>query len=143
MFAFEEVLNKHSFLFLLDLEIKKAQRYPNYLSLLSLTFGHLNPRPGGNPSISFKTLAHLLKHELRDTDIMGQGGGNQLLIMLPYTDIEAAHKVRGRLEKFLQDYGFGRKGFTIEIDEVCFPTHASDVDELLRMAVNNIREYRS
>jgi hypothetical protein len=89
MFAFGEVLDRQSFLFLLDLKIKKAQRYPNYMSLLSLTFGHLDPLLGQNPSISFKTLAHLLKGELRDTDIMGQGGGNQLLIMLPYTDIAA------------------------------------------------------
>ncbi len=143
MFSFGDVLQRQSFMFLLDLEIKKARRFQDYLSLLSLTFGHLDPAPGQNPSISLKTLANLIKSELRDTDIVGQDGGNRLLVMLPYADTEAAHKVSERLEKFLQDYGFGRNGFTIEIDGVCFPTHATNVDELLQKAGNNIREYRT
>ncbi len=138
MFAFGNVFNRQSFLFMLSLEVKRSRRYQDYLSLLSLTFDHLDPSPGESPSISLKTLAHLIKSELRDTDIVGQDGGNRLLVMLPYADTEAAHKVRGRLEKYLQDYGFGRNGFTIEINEVCFPTHATNADELLRMAGDNV-----
>ena len=141
MFSFGHVFNRQSFLYLLDLEIKRARRYQNYLSLLSLTFGHLDPTPGENPSISLKTLANLVKSELRDTDIVGQGGENRLLVMLPYADMTGVHRARERLEKTLYEYGFGRKGFTIEIDEVCFPTHARNADALLRTVRNNIREY--
>jgi len=54
--------------------------------------------------------------------------------MLPYADTDRAHEVRERSEKILHEYGFGRKGFTIEIDEVCFPTHAKNVVDFLRMA---------
>ena len=133
MFAFGHVLNTESLLFLLNLETKRAQRYQNCLSLLSFTFGHLDPSPGKRPSISFTTLACLLKGELRGTDVVAQGGGNRLLFMLPYADMVRARKVRERSENVLHDYGFGRKGFTIEIDEVCFPTHAKNVDDLLRM----------
>jgi len=133
MFAFGHVLNRESLSFLLNLETKRARRYQNYLSLLSLTFGHLDPSPGENPSISLKTLACLLKGELRDTDIVGQGGGNRLLFMLPQADMAEVHKVRERSERILHDYGFGRNGFPIEIDEVCFPTHAKNTDDLLRM----------
>jgi hypothetical protein len=61
MLTFGHVFNRQSFLLLLELEVKRAQRYQDYLSLLSLTFGHLNPSLGKNPSISFKTLAKLLK----------------------------------------------------------------------------------
>ena len=139
MFAFEDVFNRQSFLFMLDLEIKRARRYQNYLSLLGLTFGHLDPLPGESPSISLKTLANLLKNELRGSDIVGQGAGNRLLVMLPYADIVGVARVRERLEKTLQGYGFGRKGFTIEISEACFPTHATNVDDLLRMAGDNVR----
>ena len=138
MFAFGHVFNRQSFLFLLDLEIKKAQRYQNYLSLLSLTFDHLNPSLGENPSISLKTLANLLKDELRDTDVLGQSGANRLLVILPYADMAGAHNVRNRLEQILQDYGFRQKGANIEIAEVCFPTHATNIDDLLRMAGNNL-----
>jgi PAS domain S-box-containing protein len=133
MFAFGQVLNTESLLFFLNLETKRAQRYQKYLSLLSLTFGHLDPSLGKKPSISLKTLASLLKSELRETDIVGQGGGNRLLFMLPNADTVGAHKVRKKSEKILHDYGFGRKGFGIEIDEVCFPTHAKNVDDVLQM----------
>ncbi len=133
MFAFGNVLNGESFLFLLNLETKRARRYQNCLSLLSLTFSHLNPSLWENPSISLKTLACLLKTEVRNTDIVGQGGGNRLLFMLPYADMAAANKVRERSQKILHFYGFGRSGFPIEIDEVCFPTHTKNVNDLLRM----------
>ncbi|NIS71910.1 MAG: PAS domain S-box protein [Proteobacteria bacterium] len=133
MFAFGHVLNTESLLFLLEMETKRAQRYKNYMSLLSLTFGHLDPSLGKKPSISLKTLASLLKSDLRGTDIVGQGGGNRLLFMLPNADTAGAHKVRERSEKVLHEYGFGRKGFGIEIDEVCFPTHAKNVDDILQM----------
>ncbi len=134
MFAFGHVLNRESLLFLLNLETKRARRYQNHLSLLSLTFGHLDPSLEENTSISLKTLASLLRGGLRDTDMVGQDGGNRLLFMLPYADMERVHKVRERLEKILYEYGFGREGFTVEINEVCFPTHAKNVDDLLRMA---------
>ena len=141
MFAFGNVLNRQSFLFLLDLEIKRAQRYQNLLSLLSLTFGHLNPSVGEDVSISLKTLANLVKGELRETDIVGQAAGNRLLVMLPYADMEGAHTVRERLEKILYEYGFGREGFTVVINEVCFPTHATSFSDLLQMARNNSHKY--
>jgi GGDEF domain-containing protein len=138
MFAFGHVFSKQSFIFLLDLEIKRARRYQNYLSLLSLTFGHLNPSLK-NPNISLKTFASLLKDELRDMDVVGQGGtANRILVMLPHADTAGAHKVRERLGQVLQDYGFGGKGLTIEIGEGCFPTHATNIDDLLRMAGNNL-----
>jgi PleD family two-component response regulator len=138
MFAFGNVCNRQSFLFLLDLEIKRARRYQNYLSLLSLTFGHPNTSLK-NPSVSLKTLVNLLKDELRETDVVGLGAAaNRLLVMLPHADKMGGHKVKERLGQILQDYGFGTKGLTIEIGEVCFPTHATNIDDLLRMAGNNL-----
>jgi len=134
MFAFGNVFNTESFLFLLDLEIKRARRYRNYISLLFLTFGQRAPPPGENPSVSFKTLVHLARDELRDTDIVRQSRANRLMVMLPYADMAVAHKVKERLKKFLQNHGFGRKGFKIDIEEVCFPTHATYTNDLLRMA---------
>jgi len=136
VFAFGNVLNRQSFLFLLDLEIKRAQRYQNFLSLLSLTFGHLDPSVGEDASISLKTLANLVKDELRETDIVGQAAGNRILVMLPYVDMAGAHTVRERLEKILYEYGFGREGFAVVINEVCFPTHATSFNDLLQMAGN-------
>jgi len=138
MFAFGHVFNRQSFIFLLDLEIKKAQRYQNFLSLLSLTFDHLSSSLTDNPSVSLTTMGNLLKDELRDTDVIGQGGTNRLFVMLPYADVGGANKVRKRLEQILRDFGFGAKGFAVEIDEVCFPTHATNIEDLLRIAGNHL-----
>jgi len=60
------------------------------------------------------------------------------MVMLPYADMAVAHKVKERLKKFLQNHGFGRKGFKIDIEEVCFPTSATNTDDLLQMVGNNL-----
>jgi hypothetical protein len=83
-------------------------------------------------------MGNLLKDDLRETDVIGQGATNRLLVMLPYADMMGAHKVRKRLEQILRDFGFGAKGFAVEIDEVCFPTHATNIEDLLRMAGNHL-----
>jgi len=138
MFVFGHVFNRDSFLFLLDLEIKRARRYQNFLSLLSLTLRDLDPSPRENPGVSLKNLAYLLKDELRDTDFVGEGGANRLLVMLPYADMAGVDKVREKLEKIFQDYGFEAEGNAIEIGEVCFPTHGTNVEELLKRVGNNL-----
>lgn len=138
MFAFGHVVNRQTFFFLLNQEIKRAQRYQNFLSLLSLRFNQPNPSVGEDPGISLKTLATILQDELRGTDIVGQGNGNHLLVMIPYADAAGAHKVRERLERILQRYGLAEKGLTMAIDEVCFPTHATKIEDLLRRAGSTI-----
>ena len=138
MFAYGHVVSRQSFLFLLDLEIKRARRYQNYLSLLSFTFNHPNSLPQKNPTISLSTLANLLTDELRESDVVGEGGINRLLVMLPYADRLGSQKVREKLEQILRDYGLATNDKSIEISEVCFPTHATSIDELLRMAGNSL-----
>jgi PleD family two-component response regulator len=133
MFAFGHVVSKQAFLFLLDLEIKRARRYQNYMSLLSLTFNPPNPSTGERSAISLKTFANLLRDELRDTDIVGQGDGNHLMVMMPYADAVGAHKVRERLERIIEEYGLAEKGITMGIDEICFPTHVTNVGDLLKL----------
>jgi len=81
-FAFGQV-----FLLLLDLEIKKAQRYQNYVSFVSLTFAHLNSLRKENSSVSLKTMGDLRMDELRETDVVGHSGTNRVMVMLPYADM--------------------------------------------------------
>ena len=138
MFVYGHVFDRQSFIFLLDLEIKKAQRYQNYLSVLSLTFDHLNPPNNENPSISLKTLANLLRDDLRETDVVGLSGSNRLLVMMPYADMMGVERVRKRLEEMFKDYGFGAQGFGCKIAEACFPTHATNINDLLRLAGNHL-----
>jgi hypothetical protein len=133
MYAFGHVFTKQSFLFLLGLEIKKAQRYRNCLGLLSLTFTQLSA-PLENPTIPLKTLGNVLRHQMRETDIVGQGGTNRLLVMLAHADVMGAQKVIERVEQALHHHGMREKGLAMEIHEVCFPTRP--VDDLLRMAAS-------
>jgi PleD family two-component response regulator len=140
MFAFGHVFDRDFFLYLLTLEIKRAQRYQNYLSLLSLAFNHHNLSPTGNPDTSLKTMANLIVDDVRETDVVGLGNGNHLLVMMPYANMAALGTVKDRLRQLLHDYGFDKKGIAMEIDEACFPTRATGVDDLLQMAGTNASE---
>jgi hypothetical protein len=80
MLASGYVFKRQSLFFLPGLEVERARRYQNYLSLPSLTFVHLDPSIGKYPEISLKTLANLVKDELRDSDIAGRDGGRKVRI---------------------------------------------------------------
>lgn len=101
MFVFGHLVNRQSFLFLPDLKIKGTRRYQNYLSLLCLNFARLNSSLVENPNISPKPLDNLLKDEIREADIVGQGKKNELLVMLPYADMARVHKARESVERIL------------------------------------------
>ncbi|NIO20578.1 MAG: hypothetical protein GTN76_07535, partial [Candidatus Aenigmarchaeota archaeon] len=124
MFAFDHVLNRQSFRFLLKVEIEKARRYQNYLSLLPLTFDHLNHYFGKTPASPLKSLPISLRRTsaIQISCILGQDEANRILCILPHTNMAGVQKVRGRLEHMLQDYGTVKRGRTVETDAACFPT---------------------
>lgn len=83
-------LSSGQFFSLLDLETKGAQRHQN-----------LNSSLVENPNISLKPLANLLKDEIREVDVVGQGKTNRLPVMLPYADMARVHHARERVVRIL------------------------------------------
>lgn len=86
---------------ILDMEIEKAQRGNQKLSLFIIdidffkkvndTYGHLK-----GDEILVK-LANVLKKQLRKSDIAARFGGEEFFVLLPETSLEKAKKITSRL----------------------------------------------
>lgn len=129
------LVDNQYFLFFLDLEVKRAQRYQNFLSVLNLEFLPLAERTNGNSlDDSYEKLSKLLLEETRDSDIIGSSAEkDKLKVLLPYADAAGAEKVKERLEKVFDYYNFKSIGYNITIKQACFPLNGTSPDELMIM----------
>lgn len=134
--AFGRVLNRDLFVFLLDLEIKRARRYQNFICLLLL---RLKPFSKNDHGPDFqdccKALSNLLMEEMRDSDILGFLGEHELAILLPYADILAGDNAKCRFEAVLKCFDPKSKGYEVMIDQVCFPGNGTNSQELIKNAL--------
>ncbi len=90
----------------LEEEIRRAQRYAYPLSCLFLdidnfkqlndTYGHLF----GDEVLS--RVSTVMSAKVRDTDVLGRYGGDELLVILPHTDPERALEVAERIRTSIQ-----------------------------------------
>jgi diguanylate cyclase (GGDEF)-like protein len=60
------------------------------------TYGH------ATGDLVLKTVSRVIKHQLRDYDIAGRYGGEEFVILLPYTKLEEAQMVAERLRKAVE-----------------------------------------
>jgi hypothetical protein len=125
------ILHKSLFLYLLDLEVKRARRYQNFLSLLMLRLMPGETEKGDDLPAFFQVLSGILADETRDSDLIGHLEPNRLALLLPYADNGVAQVVRSRLEGLLGCYDFEQKGFQVRIDQASFPVHGTNPEELL------------
>jgi len=134
--GYGRVLNRDLFLFLLDLEVKRARRYQNFLCLMLLKVRQFSKdNNGGGLEICHDTLRNLLAEEVRESDIIGSCGANKIVVLLPYADVRAGAHVKSRFEDTLKYCDFKEKGFEILVDQVCFPIHGTDTMDLVRRAL--------
>lgn len=132
---FGRILKKDLFLYLLDLEVKRARRYQNFLCLLLLKFQRCSDHNGWDSQTCFKTLSDLLKVEMRESDILGSLGGNKLVVLLPYADRSAGSHAKSRFEGTLKYYDFKSKGYKVMINQICFPINGTDTMDLIKKAI--------
>ena len=133
---FGRILNKDLFLYLLDLEVKRARRYQNFLCLLLLKLRQLPRNNNGRYFQSCQeTLGNLLSSEMRETDIIGSLGKDKLVAFLPYADASAGGYAKSRFESTLKYYDFQSKGYEVTIDQICFPVNGADTIEIIKKAL--------
>jgi diguanylate cyclase (GGDEF)-like protein len=132
-----KALATDSFHYLCDLEIKKAQRYQYFISVL---FIQLDPPAAvasnapeqGSPIL--ETLGKILRDEIRECDLLARLGDNRLCVLLPFTDgassIGVAERLRSRVENHTFNDEEGQQK-TVSVSVACYPTNASDSASLL------------
>ncbi len=132
-----KALAADSFHYLCDLEIKKAQRYQYFISVLFIQFDAPDEPPEGAPRIgnpTLETLGKILRDEIRECDLLARLGDNRLCVLLPFTDgtssLGVAERLRSRVENHSFSDGEGQQK-TVSVSVACYPTNASDSASLL------------
>lgn len=127
------ILDKDLFLFLLDIEVKRARRYQNFLALLLLKVKPLLEKDSEKRlEESYKRLSNVVLQEIRESDLLGSLEKNRLVVMLPYADEAAGNYAKSRLTRVLEDCDFQNEGYNIMIHQTCFPLNGTNTEEIIR-----------
>lgn len=131
------VLRPHAFEFVLDGELKRAVRSQNFLTLVTL---EANREWDGLSVVAdegtVEEVAEIVRHEVRDTDVLGFTRQGQLSIVLLDADFDNSTRVIERLVQRMNHYDFPTP-LRISVGAACYPTHAVDAESLKRQAVSH------
>lgn len=129
------------------LELKRAERYRNFLSLLILNLSEFLATAGRRKIDSpqkarqFITQAiNRIKHGARETDIISAIGNSRLVLLLPETDQDgaavAADRFRDLVSELMSEILDSDYDFKIPLEVTCFPGHHEK--RSLRMRLTDI-----
>ena len=105
--ALTGLYNRREFMRLSELELKRAQRQGGFTSAIVIDLDHfksINDRHG-HPA-GDKVLAHValcLLGGVRETDLVARIGGEEFMVLLPQTDIDAATGLANKLRHLLRE----------------------------------------
>jgi len=134
--AFGRILKWDLFLFLLDIEVKRALRYQNFFSILVLKLVRSSCSSNGDGlQACHKLLTGLLTDEIRETDIIGYLGEDKFIVLLPYADVSAGNLVRFRFENLLKYYDLKSNGYETAIRQISFPMNGTSTVDLIKKAM--------
>lgn len=128
----------------LQIELDRAKRYGNTLSLMMADVDHFKAHNDefGHPSGDevLKLIAKILKKHCRSTDIVARYGGEEFAAILINSGIEESRIVAERIRAEIADqnfYGNNKRPEvhkTISIGLAVFPTDAEDKRDLIQKA---------
>jgi len=134
------ILKQNLFLFLLDFEVKRAQRYQNFLSVLIFKLKHTSHSTNGDGfQLCYKLLSRLLAEEMRETDIIASLRGNRLAVLLPYADVNCGGAAKSRVENILKDYDLRNNGYEVVIQQISFPMNGTSTIDVMKKALGEER----
>ncbi len=135
----------------LAMEIKRAhrQRYPFGLMKIDIDdFKKINDRFGSlSGNLIIKDLAQIIKKNIREVDLSARYGGDEFVVILPYTDQTETVQVFERIQKAVACYWQSKKTLlqqgplTLSFGVAFFPNQGTTVGELIRKA--DLALYRS
>jgi diguanylate cyclase (GGDEF)-like protein len=110
-------------------ELKRAQRYLDFLSYLSIDMSHLNDvefESSHSGNDFYRKLRRHIRTSVRQTDILSGFNNGKICILLLDTPGEGAMIVGNRLQDsiryFLHEVINSPKNWKVEIKSNCFPT---------------------
>lgn len=137
--ALTGITNWRSFHEILKIEIERAQRYPYPITLAYLDiddFKQVNDRQGhSRGDLLLKDVAQKMSQGIRSTDVVARIGGDEFIIMMPYTNRLQAEQVLPRIRQELlscvakQQYPVG---FSIGV--ITFECPSTTVDDMVSVA---------
>jgi two-component system cell cycle response regulator len=132
------------FTIFLENEIKRAKRHHHALSVIMLDMdglkeinddlGHL----AGDQIL--REFGKLLSANVREIDLCFRYGGDEFVVVLPYTGLEGALLTAQRIREVIANHAFpageaqGSRRVTASMGIAGYPSHAASVDELIRKA---------
>ena len=128
----------------LSLEIKRSlrQQYPVSLLMIDIdefklfndTLGHII----GDEIL--QNLGNLIRGAIREVDLTARYGGDEFVVILPYSDRYGAVKVSNRIQKWISDSEVFKEltkdlsEFTVSIGVAEFPSDCVDDEDMIRKA---------
>lgn len=130
------LLAPNAFEFVLDGELKRAVRSQNYLTLVTLEAS----REWDGMTVTaddgtVEEMAQIVRHEVRDTDLLGYTDTGMLSLVLLDADYQNSTRVIDRLVQRMDHYDFPTP-LRVSVGAACYPTDAVDADSLKRQAVS-------
>jgi len=118
-----------------EIDIAKIEKTRFCLLLTDLDgFKKFNDSEGHQAGdLILQEYATLLKKELRKQDVVGRYGGDEIIILLTFTDKFNACRISEKLRAMIESE-FKQIGITLSIGLAEFPTDAESVDELIAEA---------
>ncbi len=108
------IYNKGKFNQLLEAELKKVKRYNRPLGLIIFDIDHfkkINDTYGHQVGdYVLKTVANIVKNNIRNTDIFARWGGEEFVIIAPETDINGTKILAEKLRNAIEEYNFDTVG---------------------------------
>jgi diguanylate cyclase (GGDEF)-like protein len=134
--------NRRNFFDLSEKEIKRSQRYGHPFTIAYIDvddFKSINDRFGhAEGDLLLRSVAGIIKHNIRSTDIDGRLGGDEFSVLLPETGPESAVRFFNKLHhglSIMTVHGDVRVTFSIGV--VTFLRPPDSVDEMIK-AVDQI-----
>ncbi len=129
------------------LELKRAERYRNFLSILILNFSEFLATAGrrriSSPEDAEQFIAEVrerVRRAARETDMVGVVNDSRLVMLLPETDRDnaqtAGERFQDLISEFLGEYLQSEFDFEVPVEVVSFPDTTGDVT--LKSRVNSL-----
>lgn len=120
-------------------KISEVNRNAGHLSLLLLdcnNFKQINDQYGHKMGdLVLQKISDLIIHCLKEDDVAARWGGDEFLIIAPFTNREEAENLKKRIEKGLEELSQKMgKDISVSIGKAIYPSDAKDIDSLIKVA---------